>query len=121
MYPEFHMQSIRSHHRNRALISCWDIQPDQMTPEAPLIEAYYLFRDLIRNLIRISFRDSFQQRAYSAFLGTVPLITYAENVGALGALRVLGVKFKFNFDRRALLSGIWIDAARESIAFEAGV
>lgn len=74
MYPEFHMQSIRSHHRNRALISCWGIQPDQMTPEASRIKAYNLFRGLIlRNRIRISFRHFLQQQSPSVPYGPVRL------------------------------------------------
>jgi len=95
MYPEFHMQSIRSHNRVRVFISCRGIPLNPMFPEAPRIKVYNPFRDLIpRNRIRISFRDSFQPRAHSVPSGPVRLNTGAENVGASRLLVERGVKAK---------------------------
>jgi hypothetical protein len=69
------MSSIRLHYRHRALMSCWDMQPYRMVPEASLVKVYNLLRGLIpKNRIRISSRHFLRQEAHSVPCGPVRLV-----------------------------------------------
>ena len=114
MYPDIHMQSIRSHHRIRVFISCRGIQPDRLAPEASRIKAYNLFRGLIpMNCIRIFSLHFLQPEAHSVPYGPVRLLACVKK-----RARAVNVK---SLCGSSGCRECGIGAARESIAFDTGV